>query len=129
MAKTIAAVTLLVPSYEEGLAFYRDVLGFRVVEDTPLAPDKRWLLLAPANSDGTRLLLARAATAIQRLAVGDQAGGRVFLFLHTDDFEGDHRRYLAAGVEFLETPRQERYGVVAVFKDPFGNRWDLLQPR
>jgi len=127
MEQSIGAVSLLVPSYEAGLAFYVDALGFRLVEDTPLSPEKRWVLVMPPGNGLTRLLLARAKTQEQKQAIGDQAGGRVFLFLHTDDFWRDHRRYLAAGVEFMEEPRVEAYGIVAVFRDPFGNKWDLLQ--
>ncbi len=129
MRQTISAVSLLVPSYEEGLRFYVDALGFRVIEDTPLSADKRWVVVAPPGARETGLLLAKAANAAQRAAVGDQAGGRVFLFLQTDDFWRDYRRYRAAGVAFLEEPREEPYGVVAVFRDPFGNRWDLIELR
>jgi catechol 2,3-dioxygenase-like lactoylglutathione lyase family enzyme len=129
MKQHLGAVALVVPSYEEGLRFYADLLGFTVVEDTALAGDRRWLLLAPPGSSETRLLLSRAETDAQRQAIGAQAGGRVFLFLHTDDFRRDHRRYLNAGVEFLEHPREEAYGIVAVFRDPFGNTWDLIERR
>ena len=129
MPQHIGAVTLLVPSYDEGLAFYAGTLGFTVIEDTPLSPGKRWGLVAPPGSGETRLLLAEASDAEQRTAIGRQAGGRVFLFLHTDDFYRDHANYIAAGVHFLEQPREEAYGTVAVFEDPFGNRWDLLQLR
>jgi len=129
MPQHIGAVSLLVPSYVEGLAFYAGTLGFTVIEDTPLSPAKRWVLVAPPGSAESRLLLAEAADGAQRAAIGRQAGGRVFLFLHTDDFRRDHARYVAAGVRFLEEPREEAYGTVAVFEDPFGNRWDLLQLR
>jgi catechol 2,3-dioxygenase-like lactoylglutathione lyase family enzyme len=129
MKQHLGAVALLVPSYEEGLAFYRDVLGFSLIEDTVLGPEKRWVLVAPPGSSETRLLLARADGEVQRSAIGAQTGGRVFLFLHTDDFRRDHRRLAAAGVEFLEEPREETYGTVAVFRDPFGNRWDLIERR
>jgi catechol 2,3-dioxygenase-like lactoylglutathione lyase family enzyme len=129
MKQHLGAVALLVPSYEEGLRFYAGMLGFDVVEDTELGPEKRWVLVAPPGSGGTCLLLARAASEEERQAVGAQAGGRVFLFLHTDDFHRDHQRYVKAGVEFLETPREEAYGTVAVFRDPFGNKWDLIERR
>ena len=129
MTQHIGALALLVPSYEEGLAFYVGRLGFDLVEDTPLAPGKRWVLVAPPGSRETRLLLAQPADDAQRRAIGTQGGGRVFLFLHTDDFGRDHARYLAAGVRFLEAPREESYGTVAVFTDPFGNRWDLIERR
>ena len=129
MRQALGAVTLLVPSYEAGIAFFCGTLGFDLIEDTPLTPQKRWVLVAPPGSRETRLLLARAATPKQESAIGAQAGGRVFLFLHTDDFARDHRRLREAGVAFLEEPRREPYGTVAVFRDPFGNRWDLIEPR
>ena len=129
MKQTIGAVALLVPSYDEGLRFYAGTLGFEVIEDTELEPGKRWVLVAPPGSRETCLLLAQATGSAQRAAIGLQAGGRVFLFLNTDDFHRDHRRYVEAGVEFLETPREEPYGTVAVFRDPFGNTWDLIQRR
>ena len=129
MKQHLGAVALLVPSYEEGLRFYAGTLGFDVVEDTELGPEKRWVLVAPPGHGGTCLLLARAASDEERKAIGAQAGGRVFLFLHTDDFHRDHQRYVNAGVEFLETPREEAYGTVAVFRDPFGNKWDLIERR
>jgi catechol 2,3-dioxygenase-like lactoylglutathione lyase family enzyme len=122
----ISAVTLLVPSYEAGLAFFVGKLGFHLIEDTKLDGDKRWVLVAPPGG-GCALVLARAADKAQRASIGTQAGGRVFLFLETDDFERDFRRYRDAGVEFLGEPRQEPYGVVAVFRDPFGNKWDLIE--
>jgi catechol 2,3-dioxygenase-like lactoylglutathione lyase family enzyme len=125
----IAAVTLVVPDYDEAIAYFRDVLGFELVGDTPLEAGKRWVVVRPRGSSGSALLLARARTAKQRARIGDQTGGRVFLFLETDDFAADHARYLAAGVRFVETPRTEPYGTVAVFEDPFGNRWDLIEPR
>ena len=128
MPQHLGAIALLVPSYAEGLDFYAGVLGFEVIEDTEMAPGKRWVLVAPPGSRETRILLAVASGEVQQAAVGHQAGGRVFLFLHTDDFYRDYRRYLAAGVRFLENPRAEPYGIVAVFADPFGNKWDLLQP-
>lgn len=129
MPQVLGAISLLVPSYGEGLDFYARVLGFEVIEYTAMAPGKRWVLVAPPGSRETRILLAEASDDAQRATIGQQAGGRVFLFLHTDDFHRDHRRYLAAGVRFLEEPREEAYGTVAVFADPFGNKWDLLQPR
>lgn len=130
MAQMIAAVALVVPDYEEAIAWYTGVLGFELVEDTPLAGGKRWVLVAPrGGSSGTRLLLARAANPEQHASIGNQTGGRVFLFLHTDDFERDHAAYLARGVEFVEPPRHESYATVAVFRDLYGNRWDLIQPK
>lgn len=128
MRQYLGAVTVVVPSYEEGLRFYAGSLGFTCVADVALSPGKRWVLVAPPGSGQTRLLLAEAATDEQQGVIGNQAGGRVFLFLHTDDFWRDHKRFKAAGVTFLEEPRAEAYGTVAVFQDPFGNKWDLLEP-
>lgn len=128
MAQHLHAVTLVVPDYAEGLAFYVDVMGFDLIEDTDLGGGKRWVMVAPPGARETRLLLARAVTEEQRAAIGNQTGGRVGFFLHTDDFGAAHGRLLAAGVAFEEAPRHEPYGTVAVFRDPFGNRWDLLQP-
>ena len=128
MAQRIAAVAVVVPDYDEAIAFYRDVVGFELVEDTPLGDGRRWVVVRPAGAAGTALLLARADSEAQRGRIGDQTGGRVFLFLHTDDFAADHGRLLAAGVRFLEPPRTEAYGTVAIFEDAFGNRWDLIEP-
>ena len=128
MAQRIAAVAVVVPEYDEAIAFYCGVLGFDLVEDTPLGDGKRWVVVRPAGPAGTALLLARADSGAQRGRIGDQTGGRVFLFLHTDDFAADHARLLAAGVRFPEPPRTEAYGKVAVFDDAFGNRWDMIQP-
>jgi catechol 2,3-dioxygenase-like lactoylglutathione lyase family enzyme len=124
----IAAVTLLVPDYDDAISYFCGVLGFELVEDTALEGGKRWVVVRPGGATGSALLLARAASDAQRARIGDQTGGRVFLFLHTDDFAADHARYLAAGVRFVEPPRSEPYGTVAVFEDAFGNRWDLLGP-
>ena len=121
----IGAVTVVVRDYDEAKAWYTEVLGFDLVEDTPLGGGKRWLLVAPPG--GPNLLLARAATPAQESRIGDQTGGRVFLFLHTDDFWRDHAAMSARGVVFREAPRQEAYGTVAVFEDLYGNLWDLLQ--
>ena len=128
MPQRLAHVTLLVRDYDEALAFFTESLGFRVVENSPLPANKRWLVVAPPGSQGASLLLARAATPEQLQQVGNQSAGRVFLFLHTDDFWRDYRLMLAANVKFLESPRQESYGTVAVFEDLYGNKWDLLQP-
>lgn len=124
----LAAVTLVVPDYDEAIRFYVGTLGFELVEDTKLGDAKRWVLVAPPGSSETRLLLAKADGAEQGTRVGNQAGGRVFLFLHTDDFLRDYDAWRARGVRFLETPRHESYGTVAVFADPYGNKWDLIQP-
>jgi catechol 2,3-dioxygenase-like lactoylglutathione lyase family enzyme len=128
MPRSIAAVALLVQDYDAAKEYYVSTLGFVPVEDTPLGEGKRWVVVAPPGG-GTRLLLARAATPEQRARVGDQTGGRVFLFLHTDDFWRDFREFQARGVTFRETPRQEPYGTVAVFTDLYGNLWDLIEPR
>ncbi|RAH98885.1 extradiol dioxygenase [Acuticoccus sediminis] len=128
MSLSLSLVTLVVPDYDAAIAFYVGVLGFELVEDTPVGPLKRWVVVRPRGS-GTALLLARAAAPEQADAVGRQTGGRVAFFLTADDFASEHGRLLAAGVRFEEAPRQEPYGTVAVFRDPFGNRWDLLSKR
>lgn len=127
--RTLALVTLLVRDYDEAVAFYTVALRFRVVEDTLLSDGKRWVVVAPAASAGAALLLARAATPEQGAHVGNQTGGRVFLFLHTDDFDADYAHMKDHGVEFLESPREELYGKVVVFRDLYGNKWDLIQPK
>jgi len=125
----IAAITLVVPDYDEAIAHYCGGMGFDLVEDTNLGGGKRWVLVAPPGSTETRLLLGKASKPEQAARIGDQAGGRVFLILHTDDFARDHARFSAAGAVFTEAPRHEPYGTVAVFRDRFGNLWDLLEPR
>ena len=127
MPQQIGSVAFLVRDYDEAIAWFTAKLGFVVVEDTPMANDRRWVMVAPAESRAPLLVLAKASTPDQRARVGDQAGGRVFLFLHTDDFARDHASFVARGVEFLEQPRREPYGSVAVFRDLYGNRWDLLE--
>ncbi|WP_342782407.1 VOC family protein [Vallicoccus soli] len=124
----MSLVTVLVEEYGPALAFYRDALGFEVVEDTDRGDGKRWVVVAPRAGHGAAVLLARADSERQRARVGDQHGGRVGLFLTTRDFAADHARMAAAGVRFLEQPRREAYGTVAVFEDLHGNRWDLLEP-
>jgi catechol 2,3-dioxygenase-like lactoylglutathione lyase family enzyme len=126
--RKLAAVSLLVRDYDEAILWFAECLGFEVVEDRPLADGKRWVVVKQPGSDGPRLLLARAATPEQEAAVGKQAGGRVFMFLETDDFARDRRAMHAAGVRFVEPPRHEDYGTVAVFLDLYGNKWDLIQP-
>jgi catechol 2,3-dioxygenase-like lactoylglutathione lyase family enzyme len=125
----LALVTLVVNDYDEAIDYYVRILGFTLSEDTPMAEGKRWVVVSPPGSAGTGLLLARAANDRQRQAVGLQTGGRVFLFLHTDDFDRDYSAYTERGVSFVEQPRQERYGRVVVFTDLYGNRWDLVEPR
>jgi len=126
MTQTIGNVTLLVRDYDEALDYYVGVLGFVPLEDKVLSDEKRWVVVAPRGS-GTSLVLAKAAVAEQSAQVGNQAGGRVFLFLHSDDFQRDYATMQARGVAFQEAPRREAYGIVAVFTDLYGNRWDLLQ--
>jgi catechol 2,3-dioxygenase-like lactoylglutathione lyase family enzyme len=121
----ITALALVVPTYEAGLAFYGGIMGFDVLSDVDQGR-KRWITVAPKGG-GVALVLARADTPEQVASIGAQAGSRVFLFLETDDFARDHAQMLAAGVDFEEAPRHEPYGTVAVWRDPFGNRWDLIQ--
>lgn len=124
----LGLVTIVVRDYDEAIAYYVGSLGFDVWEDTPLGGGKRWVVVAPPGARETALLLARAATPAQRDRVGDQTGGRVALFVNTEDFHREHARMRAAGVEFEEEPRHEPYGTVAVFRDLYGNRWDLIEP-
>lgn len=126
MTTCITAVALVVPDYDQAIAFFCDVMGFRLIEDIDQGR-KRWVMVEPAGG-GVRLVLAQAEGPVQRAAIGNQAGGRVWLFLQTDDFVRDHARMTAAGVVFEEAPRVEPYGTVAVWRDPFGNRWDLIEP-
>jgi catechol 2,3-dioxygenase-like lactoylglutathione lyase family enzyme len=125
--RSIAAVTLLVPTYQAGIDFFVGALGFALIEDRDLGGGKRWVLVGVEG--GAHLLLAQATGPAQTAAIGHQAGGRVGFFLHTDDFARDHARFSAAGVAFREGPRREAYGTVAVFADPFGNLWDLIEPK
>lgn len=128
MKQCLGAVTLVVPDYDAAIRFYTTSLEFQLVQDTDLGEGKRWVLVAPPGLSETRLLLARAATPSQYAAIGQQTGGRVFLFLHTDNFDRDYAAYRDRGVVFREPPRYEPYGTVAVFEDPFGNAWDLIEP-
>ena len=129
MLQKIGYVSLLVRDYDEAIAYFTQMLMFHLVADTPLPDGRRWVLVAPPGSSETRILLAKAATSEQTARIGDQAGGRVLLFLHTDDFWRDHDDMKWRGVRFLEAPRREEYGTVAVFEDLYGNRWDLIQLR
>ena len=130
MQQSITHVALVVRDYDEALAFYVGKLGFRLVEDTyQPEQDKRWVVIAPPGSTGTTLLLARASTPEQEAFIGNQAGGRVFLFLKTDDFRRDYDRMVAAGVRFVRPPAEQPWGTVAVFADLYGTLWDLIQPR
>ena len=129
--QTLGYVALVVREYEEAIAFFTQRLGFELVEDSVTADrlgrEKRWVLVAPPHSHGTKLLLARASTPEEKTHVGNQTGGRVFLFLNSDDFWRDYREMTARGVKFCEAPREEIYGTVVVFEDLYGNKWDLLQ--
>jgi len=131
MPQTLGYVALLVRDYDEALTFFTHSLGFTVIEDTVakdrLGNDKRWILVSPPGSRGTSLLLARASTPEEASRIGNQTGGRVFLFLHTDDFSRDYQEMQARGVKFVKAPREEAYGTVAVFQDLYGNKWDLLE--
>jgi catechol 2,3-dioxygenase-like lactoylglutathione lyase family enzyme len=126
MTARLAAVTLVVPDYDAAIEFYVGKLGFELLEDTDLGGGKRWVRVVPKGAE-TALLLAKAANPDQQAAIGNQTGGRVGFFLQTDDFERDHAAFCAKGVHFRETPRHELYGIVAVFEDPFGNAWDLIE--
>ncbi|MEU9304332.1 VOC family protein [Streptomyces sp. NPDC048269] len=128
MPSHIALTALVVHDYDEAIDFYTRALGFDLAEDTERPDGSRWVVVRPPGAKETALLLARAKDEAQRSRVGDQTGGRVGFFLYTDDFARDHARMAAEGVRFLEEPRHEAYGSVAVFEDLYGNRWDLLQP-
>jgi len=120
LIQSLASISLLVPDYDEGLAFFRDALGFVVPEDTPLSPGKRWVVVGPSNGAGATIVLAVPGDERQRARIGDQTGGRAGYFLRTSDFEGDYAAMRRRGVVFLDAPRRERYGQVAVFADPWG---------
>jgi catechol 2,3-dioxygenase-like lactoylglutathione lyase family enzyme len=127
MPQRLSLTALLVGDYDEAISFYTGKLGFELREDRWLIPDKRWVVVAPRGAEAG-LLLARAVGDGRRRRIGDQSGGRVFLFLETDDFARDHLAYTQQGINFIEPPRHEPYGIVAVFEDLYGNRWDLIQP-
>ncbi len=133
MHQQIAHISLLVRDYDEAIDFFTRLLRFTLIEDTPSKDrhdrDKRWVLVAPPGSQGTNLLLAKASNEEEGSRIGNQTGGRVLLFLHTDDFWRDYRAFIDRGVEFVREPKEEPYGTVAVFKDLYGNLWDLLQPK
>ena len=128
MNRRLALVTLVVADYDEAIAWYTDKLGFQLLEDLDQGR-KRWVVVGPTDGSAAALLLARASSEEQRSRIGNQTGGRVGFFLHTDDFHRDHAAMLAQGVEFLEAPRDEPYATVAVFRDLYGNTWDLLEPK
>ena len=125
--RSLFLATLVVPDYDAAIAYYRDTLAFELSEDQPLGDGKRWVVVRADKSKGAGLLLAQADGADQQASIGVQTGGRVSFFLATDDFARDHALYLSRGVTFLEEPRHEPYGTVAVFRDAYGNRWDLIQ--
>lgn len=127
MKQYIGYISVLVADYDEAIAYYTRVLGFSLLEDTRLDERKRWVLVRPPGAAESALLLAQAVKDEEKAAVGRQSGGRVFLFLHTDDFWRDYYAFKARGVRFAEEPRREAYGTVVVFTDLYGNRWDLLQ--
>ncbi|NHF59246.1 VOC family protein [Flavobacteriaceae bacterium TP-CH-4] len=129
MKRKIAHITLVVKDYDRAIAFYTEKLGFELFEDSYLNEQKRWVVVGPSNSDGCRLLLAKANGESQHHAVGNQTGGRVFLFLETDDFQKDYQQLSNKGIEFIRPPKKESYGTVAVFKDLYGNLWDLIGPK
>jgi catechol 2,3-dioxygenase-like lactoylglutathione lyase family enzyme len=129
MKQSIVSLALLVRDYDEAIAYFTQSLRFELREDTDMGGGKRWVVVAPAGTTGTALLLARATTPEQLAAIGNQSGGRVFLFLHTDDFWHDYRHMQDHGVDFTEDPREETYGTVIVFRDLYGNKWDFIQPK
>jgi len=128
MKQHLAQLALLVSDYDEAIAFYTLKLGFLLIEDTVLTESKRWVVVAPAGSQECKLLLAKAANEAQKKSIGHQTGGRVFLFLHTDDFWRDYEQYLKNDIRFVRGPVKEAYGTVAVFEDLYGNLWDLIEP-
>lgn len=129
MKQSIAQFALVVNDYDEAIAFYTRKLHFDLIEDTKLSDTKRWVVIRPADSDGCCILLAKAADEEQKSRVGNQTGGRVFLFLHTDDFWRDYHAMTTDGIRFVRPPAEEPYGTVAVFEDLYGNLWDLIQPK
>ena len=130
MKQSLGLICLVVRDYDEALDFFIGKLGFALIEDADVPEQsKRWVVVAPPGAGDSRLLLARASDDAQRARIGAQTGGRVFLFLYTDDFWRDYKRFKGLGIEFVRPPKEEAYGTVAVFKDLYGNLWDLLQPR
>jgi catechol 2,3-dioxygenase-like lactoylglutathione lyase family enzyme len=127
--QNIGYISLIIPNYDEAKNYYTTTLSFDLVEDTDMGEGKRWLVVKPKGSNGTALVLAEAKSKEEIAMVGGQGAGRVWLFLHTDDFYRDHQFYASKGVRFLETPREEPYGTVAVFQDLYENKWDLLEPK
>lgn len=128
MNQHIAHITILIDDYDRAIYFYTNKLGFKLIEDRALEKDKRWVVVAPPGNTGSSLLLARADSNRQKDFIGNQSGGRVFLFLYTDDFWRDYHKMVDEQVQFVRRPKEEPYGTVAVFKDLYGNLWDLIQP-
>jgi uncharacterized glyoxalase superfamily protein PhnB len=126
MTTTLGMIAIVIDDYDDAISHYVDDLGFTLIEDSQLTPDKRWVVLAP-SPQGAQILLAKASNDGQRAAIGNSAGGRVGFFLYTDNFTQTYENYLANGIEFIETPRQESFGQVVVFKDKYGNKWDLIE--
>ena len=126
---SLGMITILVDDYDRAIAYFTDSLGFSLLEDSPLSPEKRWVVVAPSIDQGARLLLAKAVNPDQSSAIGNQTGGRVGFFLYTDDFDKDYLIMQEKGVEFVELPRQESFGKVVVFKDIYGNKWDFIERR
>ena len=129
MKQQLAHIALVVNDYDDAIKFYTEKLHFTLIEDTVLSETKRWVLITPPGSDGCQLLLAKAATDEQKSRVGNQTGGRVFLFLYTDDFWRDYKNMLSKGIVFVREPVTEAYGTVAVFRDLYDNLWDLIEPK
>jgi catechol 2,3-dioxygenase-like lactoylglutathione lyase family enzyme len=129
MKQKIAHFALVVEDYDEAIKFYTEKLHFDLIEDSPLSDTKRWVLVAPKGSKETSILLAKAVNDEQKSRVGNQTGGRIFLFLYTDDFWRDYKNMQAEGIKFVRPPLEEIYGIVAVFEDLYGNLWDLLEPK
>lgn len=129
MNQHIASVAIVVDDYDKAIDFYVNKMGFELTEDISLSTDKRWVLVTPKGKNSTSLLLAKADNTTQESAIGNQSGGRVFLFLKTDNFKRDYQKMTANGITFLEEPRNEVYGTVAVFQDLYGNKWDLIEPK
>lgn len=126
---SLGMLTLLVDDYDRGIEYFTKTLGFSLIEDTSLSPEKRWVVLAPDANEGARVLLAKASSPAQESSIGSQTGGRVGFFLYTDDFDRDYSLMRSKGVDFAETPRQESFGKVVVFSDIFGNKWDFIERR
>ena len=125
---TLGMIAIVVDDYDRAISHYVNDLGFTLIEDKEMTPEKRWVVVAP-SSDGARILLAKAANDIQKAAIGNSTGGRVAFFMYTTNFNGTYNAYISRGIEFIESPRQEAYGQVVVFKDKYGNKWDLIEQK